>query len=209
MTKLSDIPGVPGAGFGILHPILKYRFRVSFLDDKKQPLSYSAWLTQQAVSISSYIQTADEGEALPETIFIKIEEDVSMHAAKSIQKLLAEEDFTLRIETLDGINNVTKTVDIEKAWVQKIFHSDLDYAPPAGPDRTVLKLEIPELMGSAINAIREKSAEAEILFQLLAKSEFSLQAVEWNQSYGAQTVLPVLEIGYNSGSVKVTFNNLD
>jgi hypothetical protein len=203
MTNLSDL-GVPGTGFGILHPILKYRFRVSFLDGKKQPLPYSAWLTQQAVSISSFIQTADVGEAEVETIFVKIEEDITGYAATSIQKLLKEIDFTLRMETLNGQEGVIKTVDLEKAWLQAVFHSEVDYgATTHSVDRTILKLEIPELMGSAINAMREKSPEAEMIFQLLAKSELSLRGDPEYHQAPESTVLPVLAISYNSGNVKV------
>ncbi len=208
MTSLSDTPVIPGISFGILHPILKYRFRVSFLNAEKQPLSFSDSLTRQAVSISQYIQTADVGEAESETIFIKVEEDVTMFAAKAIQALLAEHDFTLRMETTDGNENVVKTVDIEKAWVQQIFHSEMDYGSGHHRvDRTILKLEIPELQGSYINSIRDKSPEAEMIFQLLAKSELSLRADPEYHQAPESTVLPVLAIGYNSGSVKVTFGS--
>lgn len=207
MANLNDV-GVPGAGFGILQPILKYRFQVSFLNDMGEPLSSNAGLSRQAVSISPFIQTADVGEAETETIFVKIEEDVTNLAAKSIQELLKEHDFTLRMETLDGMNGVTKTVDIEKAWLQQVLHSDVDYgASWSYRDRTVLKLQIPELMGSFINSIRDKSPQAEMIFQLLAKAELSLASSADDEIHMNKVVSPVLAISYNSGSVKVTFGS--
>jgi len=198
--RVSDLAN----GSGILMPALKYRFYVRFLDADKQPLSYGDDLTRQVVSISPYNQTADVGEAESDALFIKMEEDVSMKAAKAMQLLLAEDDFTLRMETVDGNDRVVKTVDIEMAWLQKIIHSDVDYgATSGGRNHKLLSLKIPEPMGSTINAMREKSPEAEMIFQLIAGSEFSLHAEDFN--YLGSTVSPILVIGYNAGSVKVNF----
>jgi len=194
----------PNLGFRILYPTLKYRFQVSFLDTKKKVLPYSSDLTPQVVSVSPYSQMNDKaGESLPEFLYVQLEEDVSNFAAKAMQKLLLLDEFILRIETLDNNNNVIKTTDIEDAWVYKISHSDVDYAATSGPDKTVLRLKIPELMGSAINAIRDKSPEAEMIFQLLADSDLTLYTTE---SEVNSTVSPILVIGYNPGSVKVTFD---
>jgi hypothetical protein len=192
------------SGLGILQPNLKHRFQVSFLNEDGELLSMSEGLTRQVIAVSPFTQTSDDGTAQPTSVVIKIEEDLTNVASKSIQELLQVEDFTLRLETLDGNAQVTKTVCIKGAWLNNIMHSELDYGA-AVRNNVALDLFIPSTFGTLIDTLCEESPVAKMIHTVLSHSNFRLTMSPDEQN--PMTVVTLLEIGYNSSNVEVTFCN--
>lgn len=187
---------------GFLRPQLTHHFRVLFLNDKNELLSCSDTLSRQVIAVSPYLQTSPRaGEAQVEKLFIRIEEDVCNLTQRAIQDLLGLDNFTLRLQMLDGTDKVTKTTDITDAWLSSVMHSQLDYGAGKFTEQLIARLQTPLLNGNKLEELRSISPIAELIYTILSHSRLDLINIDKDASNLA--VQPLLEINYSSDNVTV------
>lgn len=184
--------GIPGVGSGILHPVMKNRFRVAFQDEAGVKLPYSDSLAMQVVRLSSFAQSAGC------SILVTLEDDVTNYAAKAVQELsrIPSGNFKLVIEYLDGNEGVIRTATFDLCRLELVEHGDLDYAGSRSRDER-LRLHIPLREGSLIEALNESPAARAVL-TVLNGASFTVAG-----EADTATVQTLLSISYES--VELTF----
>lgn len=200
MASLSNF-GIPGVGSGILHPILKNRFRIAFHDDNGVKLPYSDELAMQAVKVSSFLQGNNSfGLTSSDTVVVTLQDDVTCRAARAVQELfnIPSGNFKFIVEYLDGNEGLIRTATFSFCRLATVEHGELDYA--GGSSRERLRLNIPHREGSLIDALKENPAALAIM-TLLNGASMSVTDPESNA-----TVETTLSISYET--VELTFPEL-
>jgi hypothetical protein len=121
MAKLSEF-GIPGCGQGILQPLLKYRFRVTFLSKN---------ITQQEANGFSAQIVNVRSDFVKKTVSFDIQQPVlgPIGTSSFIVALtqLTDRPERIRIDLLDGSDNVEAS--FEYSGLKTIQHTfDLDYS---------------------------------------------------------------------------------
>ena len=182
MATLSQV-GIPGVGFGILHPMMKYRFMATFKNPNGERLEYADTLSRQFLRASNYTQTKDGSGG---EMHIVIEADITCTASAAIQKLLQEESFIMELIMLDGNETIVETTTFTGCEALRVVHSDVDYA--GGPSRPAVRFRLvnPTEVGSAIEAMKEDPA-AWALYT--AMKSIRLEVEDWDPGTGGRCVV--------------------
>lgn len=135
MSSISQF-GIPGVSTGILQPNLRHRFRVTFHDRHGDPLSVSDQLAAQVIEVGAYnlkdplakFGMIGGGQATT----LVFQDDIANNAAHSIIQLSNRDNFTVRIDYLDGANTVIRTVSLTDVQIAEVQFDKLSYAgtPP-------------------------------------------------------------------------------
>lgn len=185
MASLSQV-GIPGIGFGLLHPKSKIRFLVSFFDTKGEVLPYSSDLSRQLTRIGSFVQTKMSNYGIVHTEFsdFELEDDLTNTALSALQRLWAEEKFEIEISYMDGNETVVSKARLKECSLSRIDYSDLDYA--GGNDQRELEYEIinPRLEGRDIELIKSDLTAAAIYTAL---KSIKLRRVPTGGNYSVRT----------------------
>lgn len=142
-TPLSTFGAI---GTGILHPIVKHRFCVSFhkFDGSHEKLSFSDDLARQTVRFSDFSQGPGE-------LLVEVEDDISNIAAKAVQALLElpEGVFCFVVSYLDGADGVIKQAKFNNCRAD-VSYSGMDYSRPR---QNKLQLDVPLTQGDLIDKL--------------------------------------------------------
>jgi hypothetical protein len=200
MASLNEI--IPGFGSGIMHPMTKNRFRVSFLDEQDVKLPYSDSLALQVIRLSSFTQgggLSQYGLQSAETVLVTLQDDITNYGARAVQELfnLPSGNFKLVIEYLDGNDAIVRTATFGLCRLTQIDHGELDYAGGYSNDQR-LRLNIPMREGSLINTLMENPAAMAVM-TVLNGASFTITG----DSDVTALVETTLSISYDS--VKFTF----
>jgi hypothetical protein len=181
MASLSQV-GIPGIGFGLLHPKSKIRFLASFLDATGEPLPYSSDLNRQLTRVGGFVQSklAQFGIHHVEFSDFELEDDLTNTALAAVQKLWDEEKFQIEISYLDGNETVVSKARLKGCGASRITYDDLDYS--GGGDTRELEYEIinPRLEGSDVELIKSDLTAAAIYTAL---KSIKLRKVPTGRSY--------------------------
>lgn len=121
MSSIQDM-GVPGTGIGILHPALTYCFRVVLeVGDLDTRI-----LTAQAVRVTDFPIFLPEGAV--GAVAVNFQNDAAYRVSRMLMDVAKKESFTLKLQALDGDENVVCDFVLGDTYIDSLTHSQFDYA---------------------------------------------------------------------------------
>lgn len=187
MTTLNEM-GIPGVGEGILRPMLRYQFRIRFLGENNEPLDVSDQLSRQVVRTSPIRDASGQNDG---QFSIAFEDDIKSNALKGLLAL-RKSTFSIAVETMDGSDNVLRTIYLKDCSLDTIKHSELDYA--GGVEDTALSVEgfFPQKYGK-IKEMIESNPVAAAVSEAIAGAHFKMAVKPKNITRIAQEIVAQFE----------------
>jgi len=140
MAELNDNPPIPGIGSGILHPKMRNRFRVLFLQNgSDEPIDELYPLSSQALAIdvgAEDLNLSVEPRHRTGRVVVTLEDDITcsvMTALRYWQKRQTEgASFDLVHDCLDGNETVVERFRFSACMMEAVQHSTWRYDVPTG-----------------------------------------------------------------------------
>lgn len=171
MSSISQV-GIPGVGPGLVRPMLQHRFHVAFTTPDGTELDVSKQLAAEVIRIGPLATNPMHPfgfHRFSNTSMI-VQDDIQSNALKALQELYKTEMFNVKINYVDGGNELLRTAVLTEAAIRQMTFSELDYAGPAQDakvtslhvaDRHLQSLDAP-IFGDIIQLINGTTAVTEL-----------------------------------------------